>query len=240
MTPYYDDGTVTIYHGDALEVLSSWAGQESVGCVITDPPYSSGTRQQTDRKPSAIPKRGERWSRSGITWDSSFSSYGLGIYLGHVLRAFRSVVDRGGHIYVFIDWRQYPQLVQTIEQSGLFLNNMLVWDKQVYALGTNWRSQHELIAYASNGPANELLHHNRGNVLYARRVSGGEHPTEKPVDLIGQLMAVNEGTVLDPFMGSGTTLRAAKDLGRKAIGIEIDERYCEIAAKRCAQEVLPL
>lgn len=67
-----------------------------------------------------------------------------------------------------------------------------------------------------------------------------EHPTQKPLDLVRRLVQRTKGTVLDPFMGSGTTLRAAKDLGRKAIGIEIEERYCEIAAKRLAQEVLAI
>ena len=69
------------------------------------------------------------------------------------------------------------------------------------------------------------------------------HPCPKPVEWARWLVsrAITEtGTVLDPFMGSGTTLRAAKDLGRKAIGIEIEEKYCEIAARRCAQEVMPL
>ena len=69
------------------------------------------------------------------------------------------------------------------------------------------------------------------------------HPTEKPVGLLAKLLRqfsdIGE-TVLDPFMGSGSTLRAAKDLERKAMGIEIEERYCEIAATRLAQEVLPL
>ncbi len=68
-----------------------------------------------------------------------------------------------------------------------------------------------------------------------------EHPTQKPLSLMRWcLKFLKEGTVLDPFMGSGTTLRAAKDAGRKAIGIEIEERYCEIAAKRLRQRVLPL
>jgi DNA modification methylase len=69
------------------------------------------------------------------------------------------------------------------------------------------------------------------------------HPTQKPIALIRWILGLRwtpTGTILDPYMGSGTTLRAAKDLGRKAIGIEIEERYCEIAAKRLAQQVLPL
>ena len=67
------------------------------------------------------------------------------------------------------------------------------------------------------------------------------HPSVKPLRLLQWLIGQTDAqTILDPFMGSGTTLRAAKDLGRKAIGIEIEEKYCEIAAKRMAQEVLPL
>jgi site-specific DNA-methyltransferase (adenine-specific) len=74
-------------------------------------------------------------------------------------------------------------------------------------------------------------------------MDGKQHPTQKPLEVM--TWCINQApdgcvSILDPFMGSGTTLRAAKDLGRKAIGIEIEERYCEIAAKRMQQEVLAL
>jgi site-specific DNA-methyltransferase (adenine-specific) len=70
-------------------------------------------------------------------------------------------------------------------------------------------------------------------------LDSGDHPSPKPLALYRWLIERVAGhTILDPFMGSGTSLRAAKDLGRKAIGIEIEERYCEIAARRMAQLVL--
>lgn len=87
-----------------------------------------------------------------------------------------------------------------------------------------------------NVPKSGLIH----DVFSANPDYSQSHPTKKPLALYLQLCRLIPGIILDPFMGSGTTLRAAKDLGRKAIGIEIEERYCEISAKRMAQEVLPL
>ena len=237
--PYYQDKFCTIYHGDCLEIMPEL---EPVDLVLTDPPYSSGTRQATNRAAGNIPKRGERWSpeRAGIIWDTSFSSFGLSVFMNCFYRTVKESMKNGSHIYTFIDWRQYPLLTMSIEGAGLFINNLLVWDKGVYALGGNYRSQHELIVFASRGKANTLKKHDLGNVLTFKRLPNAEHPTQKPTDLIMKIIeyATDESnTILDPFMGSGTTLVAAKQLNRKAIGIEIEEKYCEIAVRRLAQEV---
>jgi DNA modification methylase len=81
----------------------------------------------------------------------------------------------------------------------------------------------------------------RQDIFVSNPQSPNGHPTPKPLNLMRELIQImSDGTILDPFMGSGTTLRAAKDLGRKAIGIEIEERYCEIAANRMAQAVMEL
>jgi site-specific DNA-methyltransferase (adenine-specific) len=113
----------------------------------------------------------------------------------------------------------------------------LIWDKRSDD-GTSFLSDGE-IAYWSVGKG---VYIKSLNAQKYRSLNGGLHPTQKPVALMYWCIqkAKSQGLILDPFMGSGTTLVAAKQLGRKAIGIEIEEKYCEIAVKRLGQGVLPL
>lgn len=117
----------------------------------------------------------------------------------------------------------------------------LTWDKGDWPgmgdLALPWGPSTEEIYVLGSG----FVGKRGSSVLRFDRLTGNiDHPNEKPVPLMRRLLShcPAEWVVADPFMGSGATLRAAKDLGRKAIGVELDERYCELAASRCAQEVL--
>jgi len=134
-----------------------------------------------------------------------------------------------------------------MDEQGLSFFHSVIWDKANPGLGWRFRRQHEMVMVA---------HRNGGKLAWADdevavpnvqtlspRHRDRHHPNEKPLDLPARFVTWTtkpDNLVLDPFMGSGTTLRAAKDLGRRAIGIEIEERYCEIAARRMEQEVLAL
>jgi site-specific DNA-methyltransferase (adenine-specific) len=116
------------------------------------------------------------------------------------------------------------------------------WDKRSYGLGHGFRSQHELICHASRGVPT-IYARGVGNVLACPRVANDEHPDPKPVGLLEALLPVvlpPGGLVCDPCMGTGATLVAARRRGARAIGIECEERYCEMAARRRQQAVLPL
>jgi DNA modification methylase len=127
-------------------------------------------------------------------------------------------------------FRRY-QLVQSI-----------VWDRDQLGMGAYFRKQTEFVIYGRKHGAAEFTSTSERDLVRMRPTVGDkQHPAQKPVALLGKLLAPTSATcVLDPFCGSGSTLIAARALGRKGIGIEIEERYCEIAAKRLSAGNLEL
>lgn len=210
MTPYYDDGQITIYHGDCREILPTL---DTVDLVLTDPPYGIGAKWARSEWNAASGKS-RLWGK-GETWDDHPVEQGL---LDSAICAGRNAIVWGGNYYSLPPSAQW-----------------LIWDKDQEFSGADaelaWTNLPGTVRRyrLSRVEANT----NRGN-------DPKTHPTEKPRPLMRWCIgfAPDAQTILDPFMGSGTTLRAAKDLGRKAIGIEIEERYCEIAVERLRQGVL--
>lgn len=201
MTPYYDDGQITIYHGDCREILPTL---EPVDLVLTDPPYGIGINDHQYMKLG----KGKKNYMQG-SWDERQDVRPL-------LSAARYVCIWGGNYYA-------DQLPPT--------NDWLCWHKL-----NDGRSFSEF----------ELAWTNFGkNARHFQRHWSGEeknHPTQKPLVLMRWCisLAPQAETILDPFGGSGTTARAALDMGRRCILIEREERYCEIAVSRLSQQVLPL
>lgn len=243
MTPYYDDGSVTIYHGDCFDLLHDLSG---VGAVVTDPPYSSGGAFRGDRAQQTSVKyvnsdtaayRPEfagdnRDQRSFLAWASLW------------LNAARKASEPGAVLASFIDWRNLPVLTDAVQAGGWVWRNLAVWHKPGIRMQKGrFSSSAEYVVYGTNGPVLDGAGSPQ-NVFACKPVGGDDkaHIAEKPSQVLRWVMQVVPpgALILDPFMGSGSTLRAAKDLGFKAIGIDCDERYCEVAAKRLGQGVLDL
>ena len=232
-TPYYEQDGITIYHGDCREILPL-IEPGSIDLVLTDPPYSDRTHNSVRSNSSKATAGNCVITFAPVTTDELRSVYTL---VSRIAR--RWVVSTMDYATAF-EFEQCPP-------DGLRMMRIGVWVKtnpmpQISAdrPGQGW----EAIAYLhKSGAAAEWNGGGRsGNYILPVEQSTG-HPTAKPPLMIRDLIQrfSNDGDlILDPFMGSGTTLRAAKDLGRKAIGIELEERYCEIAAKRLQQSVLPM
>ena len=217
MKPYYADDAVTLYHGDCREV-TEWLTADS---LVTDPPYGMGYTQ--GRRVNGGSKGWtSRWTDTPIAGDDSLEA----------------------RDFVISEWGDRPALVfgtwKRAAPNGV--REVLVWDKVVStgmgALDVPWRPSWEAIYVLGWGFVGNRSHGVLSVSMPTLSPERKDHPTAKPVELMLALVAKTPGVVADPFAGSGSTLVAAKRLGRKAIGVEIDERYCEAAAKRLAQGVL--
>jgi site-specific DNA-methyltransferase (adenine-specific) len=219
ITPYYQDDHATIYHGDSLEIMP----EVDFDVIVTDPPY-------------------------GINLDTNYSTLkGSG--------RFRDGVDGKEHPRVIGDDQPFDPAIFGDTPIAMFGANHYatrlpetctwhIWDKREN-LGSNMLADAEMwVTTWMSGPTRIFRHKWLGYMRPAGRTGDGfHHPTAKPLALMRHIIGEERtppGVVLDPFMGSGTTLRAAKDLGRHSIGIELEEKYCEIAATRLGQEVLDL
>ena len=211
--PYYSDDLVTLYHGDCLEI-TEWL---TADVLVFDPPYGvdyqSGSRRDT--LAASILNDTDTRVRDGA----------LGLW-GSMRPAL-----------VFGSWK----IARPADTKAC-----LIWDTKG-ALGMGdlripWKPSDQEIYVLGNGP---WQGRRDSNVLSFAPVqsmasNGRQHPHEKPFRLMTELIAKTRGTVADPTAGVGSTLVAAKALGRRSIGCELDERYCEIAAKRLSQQVFDL
>jgi DNA modification methylase len=210
MTPYYEQSGVTIYHGDCTEVIGQWEGIRTQTFDLLLTDPPYGVL--ADAGSAATRRSGGNKDDGRIAWDVAPSAETLARLMAI---SSTQMIWGGWHL----------SLPPTF--------GYLVWDKQIDGLNFGecevcWTPQRfapRIFRYRAVG------------------VDGGKlHPTQKPEALMRWCIsrANNPRTVLDPFMGSGTTLVAAKRLGLTAVGIEREEKYCEIAARRLQQEALPL
>ncbi|MCU8322105.1 site-specific DNA-methyltransferase [Vibrio vulnificus] len=204
---------------------------ESVDLVVTDPPYkiSSGGKGKGNQ-PKGMLNNDNRDVRSGSLFKHNEIKFSQ--WLPEVYRVLKS----GSHAYFMTNAKNLNDLMNEALKAGFHFHNLLTWKKN-NATPNRWYMQNsEFILFFRKGKAKSINNCGTKTVIEVDNILGNKvHPTEKPVELMEILISnsSNENDVIfDPFAGSGATLRAAKNLNRNAIGIELDEEYFDVASKR--------
>lgn len=235
-------GPCTLYLGDCLELLPTLG---PVDAVVTDPPYSTGGMVRGDRM---LTTRTKYQSTGVLTAHQNFSGDNrdqrgflawASLWLAQALK----ITVSGGVAAVFSDWRQLPTMTDAVQSGGWVWRGIVPWDKvNARPQPFRFRAQCEYVVWGTNGPRN----YKTKNAVYhpgllrasAPATKCRQHATQKPVEIMAELcgIAPKQGTILDPFMGSGSTGVACLRSGRKFIGIEIDPGHFETARARLERE----
>lgn len=219
--PYYADAFVTLFHGDALEILPLI---ESATCVALDPPYSM--------IPNAF---------AGKDDGAAGTSAAPVRLLTETLRHTRRLLPDGGVAGLICDWRRLPDVSYLSTLVGLRISTCVAWTRETAGLGGVFRSAWDPMLVLSVGTPTVRDKAAVRNWVHVNKPRGSAHPYEKPVGLWRHLFdRIPPGLVVDPFAGTGSALIAARLSGHRAIGIEVDESYCDQIVQRLGQDVLGL
>ena len=215
MEPYYSDDKVTLYHGDCLEI-GEWLKAD---VLVTDPPYGVNWRAGQFSNAINPVEMDVVNDTSPEARDLALTKWGDKPAL--VFGSWR--IDRPVNTRHRLIWHKSKNI------PGMRSQPWFSSDEEIYVLGTGFCGAPE---------QNVLVTFDRRDGAYGEVAKIG-HPTPKPVGLLERLIRkCPTGLVADPFAGAGSTLIAARNMGRKAIGVEIEERYCELIAKRLDQMCL--
>lgn len=251
-TPYYQDDHATIYHADCMDILPSLAG---IDLVFTSPPYNLSTTTGGGFGHYS-PTAGMAERGGGSKWDAAladgYDGHDDAMTVQEYERWQRSVVaalwgtltDDGAIFYNHKPRVQAKELwMPTRLVDGFPIRQIVIWARAggMNFAPTHYVPTHEwIIVVAKDGwRLTSRGASGIGDVWRVPQETDNGHPAPFPIGLPARAIETSgPSIVLDPFMGSGTTLRAAKDAGCRSIGIEKSESYCEIAARRLGQEVL--
>lgn len=237
----------SLHLGDSLLWLPSLPS-ESADLLLTDPPFSSGGRFRGDRAVGSVDKyiNGESQARLqypeffGDTRDQRSMLAWCSLWLAECWRILRD----GATVALFADWRQTPLMSDALQAGGFVWRGIIAWDKTEAArtVAAGWpRHQCEYILWGTKGPLPERPAGTGLSLPGCLRYPVPRdkiHATEKPMQLLIDLMnlAPEAGSVLDPFVGSGSTGVAALRTGRKFVGAELSDEYCSLARSRLTAE----
>ena len=207
-------------------------GIREADAIITDPPYCSGGRGVYQRRQKTSSKYSK--SMDVVLGDFDGDQLDQRVWTSWTedwLRSGRRIVRPGGLCAAFIDWRNLPAMTDAFQRSGWMWQGILPWIKtQVRPRMGGYRQSAEFIVWGTNGPLAESKFHADGHILMSG-VSNPKriHPTQKPYEVMEWLVSAvpSGGTVVDPFCGAGSTLYAALDKGRRALGSDFDQQWTD-------------
>lgn len=228
-----------VYFEDCIQGMAERLEGDSVDLVLTDPPYGIDVDLSETLGSRSV-------SHSGTVANDDLDG-ALSVFRD-AAKEMRRVVKASGHVYVFASWKTYDLFRDILVDEGFQVRNCIVWCKTVPnnqpnfgTGGTNWGLQHEFILYATLDAPRPLKHTRPDIIVHKHSTQGNEHPTQKPVGLLEELIEQSTATgdvVLDPFAGSGSTAVAAVRTDRECVGFELEgDVYQSIVDRRLSEAV---